>query len=360
MTVKKRILPLFAALAVAASGCSLMHDDLQKCPSGVDLKFVYDYNIDRADMFPAHVGAVTVYVFDEQGKFLTSKEEYNTATNRPLASPLYTMHLDLEPGKYSFIALAHQRSYNECLAGKGAKYRRTVLNTTHAMTDLGVTLDRTEGFVDSSAPLDTLWHGMGAQPIVVRDMEAASQTISLMRDTKNLTVSLHNLDAPANIDIQDFDISITAANGKIGYDNTLLDDEALTYTPYALWNTEFGTAGRAEGETTDDTDHLERTAHAALAFNRIMHYPAAADNARNAMLTITNRTTGKTVARINLPDCLAQGRGAFEHLNYSPQEFLDREHDYKLDFFLRGDTWQYVELSISVLAWSKRIQNIKL
>lgn len=352
---------LLAALAVAASSCSLMHDDLEECPSGVDLRFVYDYNIDRADMFPAHVGGVTVYVFDEQGKFVTSHEESNTAENRPLASPLYSMHLELAPGTYSFIALAHQRGYEECLSRPGAKYRRTVLSAgTHAATDLAVTLDRTNGQVEHAGmPLDTLWHGMGTQPVVVRDMEAATQTISLMRDTKNLTVSLHNLDDRSDIDIADFDIAITAANGKTGHDNSVLDDETLTYTPYALWNTSF-TAAAQRGEDDPAEDSLERTAHAALAFNRIMHYASAADNARNAMLTIANRTTGKTVARINLPDCLAQGRGAFEHLNYSPQEFLDREHDYKLDFFIKGDTWQYAELSISVLSWSKRIQNIKL
>lgn len=78
------------------------------------------------------------------------------------------------------------------------------------------------------------------------------------------------------------------------------------------------------------------------------------------MLVINSRRSGQTVARINLPDCLAQGRGAFEYLNYSAQEFLDREYDYKLDFFLRGDRWEYIDLSISVLSWSKRIQREEL
>lgn len=357
MTVKYGILSLVAVLSMAASGCSSIFDDLEPCSSGVDLKFVYDYNIDRADMFPDHVGAVTVYVFDEQGNYISSKEELNTPEEKPLAEPLYSMHLDLEPGTYSFIALAHQRGYDECLSNPGAKYRRSAMSPTRSTaSDLTVTLDREGGVVKHAGMhLDTLWHGMSAEPLTVRDMEAASQTISLMRDTKNLTISLHNLDNPADMDIDEFEIAITNDNGKIGHDNTLLDDETLTYTPYALWNTSFAT----KGEEGDQNDRLERTAHAALAFNRIMHYPDAADNNRNALLTITNRTTGKTVARINLPDCLAQGRGAFEYLHYSPQEFLDREHDYKLDFFIRGDKWQYAELSISILSWSKRIQNLE-
>ncbi|EKC70454.1 lipoprotein, partial [human gut metagenome] len=78
----------------------------------------------------------------------------------------------------------------------------------------------------------------------------------------------------------------------------------------------------------------------------------------NAILTITNKTTGEEVARINLADYLAQGRGAFEARHYSAQEFLDREYDYKLDFFLQGNQWKYVQLSISILDWSKRIQRV--
>ncbi len=44
--------------------------------------------------------------------------------------------------------------------------------------------------------------------------------------------------------------------------------------------------------------------------------------------------------------------------HYSAQEFLDREYDYKLDFFLQGNQWKYVQLSISILDWSKRIQRV--
>ena len=94
-------------------------------------------------------------------------------------------------------------------------------------------------------------------------------------------------------------------------------------------------------------------------FNRVVLHPVT-ENDKNAILSIWNRKTGEEVVRINLADCLAQGRGAFEHMNYSAQEFLDREYDYKLDFFLKGDQWQYMQLSISILDWSKRIQRADL
>ena len=53
---------LTAACAMTTS-CSMMQDDLDDCPTGLYLSFKYDYNLQRADMFNDHVGAVTVYVF---------------------------------------------------------------------------------------------------------------------------------------------------------------------------------------------------------------------------------------------------------------------------------------------------------
>ena len=117
-------------------------------------------------------------------------------------------------------------------------------------------------------------------------------------------------------------------------------------------------ASRAEFTTPEGTVQ-ERTAHAAMMFSRLVLHPAT-ENDKNAILSIWNKKTGEEVVRINLADFLAQGRGAFEALNYSAQEFLDREYDYKLDFFLKGDKWQYVKLGISILDWSKRIQRADL
>lgn len=355
------------ALAFTASvSCSLMHDDLPECPEGVDLTFVYDYNVQRADMFRHHVGGVTVYVFDENGRYVTEKEEFNTASSSPLAAEGYKMHLSLPEGVYSFIAVAHQKGTGEINAAPGAKLRRTEFSAGHPKENLNIRLDRVNGRVEhQGVHLDTLWHGMSTTPVRITDMEQAEHTISLMRNTNNLTVSLHQLDNPAAISHDDFDVTITDRNGLLAHDNSLLDDEELTYTPYAAWTTDFDD-GTPEGDTDTKAPGkgsraiAERTAHYGIAFNRLMHYSDPADNDRNARLVIVSRKTGEQVAQINLPDCLAQGRGAFEFYNYTPQEFLDREYDYHLDFFLKDGTWQYARLSISLLSWSKRIQNVSL
>ena len=43
---------------------------------------------------------------------------------------------------------------------------------------------------------------------------------------------------------------------------------------------------------------------------------------------------------------------------YTPQEFLDRAYDYKLQFFLQDGKlkYAYITISVNALSWSQRIQ----
>lgn len=327
----------------------LMHDDLPPCDMGVDLQFKYDYNVQRADMFKDHVGGLSVFVYDEQGNFIARHDAYNDATSQPLKDPNYAMRINLEPGKYRFATFAFQKKYEDALAQPGAKFQIALPQQGDNITSLHARLDREQGKVNNqSQPLDTLWQGLSNELVEVKDLQVTRHTIGLVRDTKQLTISLHQTDEPANINADDFSYQITNANGDISYDNSLLPDEELTYTPYYTWTTEFkDTEGNVK----------ERTAHAALMFSRLIWHPVE-ENDKNAILTITNKTTGEEVARIDLADYLAQCRGAFEAQHYSEQEFLDREYDYKLDFFLQGNQWRYAEIRISILDWVKRIQRV--
>lgn len=353
--VRCRAAVLCMVAATLLCGCDgLMHDDMEPCPQGIDLCFKYDYNVQRADMFNDHVGGLTVYVFDENGRFVMQQEENNTAAAAPLKDHSYTMHLSLQPGKYQFIALANQKSYQETLATNGAKFRRTELSVGDDMQTLQVKLDRNaDNTIDATAPLDTLWHGMSTHLTQVVTNKATRDTLSLMRDTKDLVISLHNIadNERANISADDFEFRIIDRNGWLNYDNSLHEDAEITYTPFDTWTTEFKDE---QGNVT------ERIAHAELTFSRLMYYANAADNAKNAMLYVINKKTGETVVQINLPYYLAQAREAFARYNYSEQEFLDREYQYKLDFFLQDGTWKEASLSISVLSWAKRIFNYEL
>lgn len=391
------ILPL-----IAAGSCTMIEDNVSDCPTGLYVRFVYDYNTARADMFKDHVGHVTLYVYDEDGNKVAERSVSNTAADAPLAGYAYAIHLnpaELPAGRYRLQAVAMQKDWDDALTTDGAKYRRTSVSDA---TSLSVTLDHaadpdfmtgTHTIEHQSAPLDTLWHTlkvmslepcdgsvapdlqrtsapysvypMEDQYVTVINDRATYATVSLIRDTKHLNLTLRQLELPEAVHHSDYEITLVDDNATVAHDNAVVTGKPLLYTPYAAWTTRFSNDGLevedsplARADDNDDGDYtVQRTAHFNLMFNRTMYHSNPDDC---GTLQIRNKKTGKTVARINLPYILAQGRTAYELYNYKPQEYLDREYDYHLDFLLRGDTWAYCDVVINVLGWSHRVQNHEL
>ncbi len=339
-----------------STSCSQMHEDMDDCPYGLYLSFKYDYNLQRADMFNDHVGAVTVYVFDEDGRYVTKQEEANVGSFAPLSSPLYQMHMNLEPGTYKFLVLAGQKSYDAQLEGQGARFVRTEPSAGDPMETLAVQLETLqEGdvfhVVNNGLPLDTLWHGMLLEEVQVSDARPTYKTVSLVRDTKKINVTLRELDDPTQMDVAKYDMYITDHNDRILWDNALDESHTVVYTPHQTWNTEDRTP--AFDSSGNPIEGIGRMAHADFMTSRLLYHD---DPAQDAILSVTNRETGIEVIRVNLPDLLSRLRTSEDIYRYQPQEFLDRGYDYQLEFFLKGDRLAYVNISISILGWSQRIQ----
>ena len=357
MKVRKLLLAL-VSLAMLSS-CDMMTEDEDITNCGLFVTFKYDYNLQRADMFGDHVGGVTLYVFDSEGRFVRTYENNNIPTMGMMIDGKYThamQVLDLPEGKYRLIALAHQKGYEATLATPGAKYHRSTLAVGDNNEKLTVKLDREAGtngsnpMVSNVAPLDTLWHGMtGAEVVEVKEAYKTVANISMVRDTKMLTIGLHNLDDPTGISTEEFDYYIVDRNGYLAYNNTLLPDDDLVYTPFYKWNT--------DNSDLNGGIATERTAHACLTFNRLVWHEKSDDN---ALLIIRNQNTGKEVCAIDLAYFLAQGRNAYDLFAYSRQEYLDRAYDFYLDFFIRNEKWQFAEVRINILSWAMRIQNVNL
>ena len=418
-TMRLKLSNIFASsilflCGMGASSCSMVEEDRSDCPTGLFVRFVYDYNTMRADMFKDHVGHVQVYVFDEKGRLAAERSVSNTDLNAPLSRYGYAMHFtpeELPAGhSYRIQAVAMQRDWTDALTTVGAKYRHSASPTEHSES-LTISLDHhnlpiegTQQYqVSDLAPLDTLWHTLkviahdptdtGAVPDIdktgkpysiypIEDQmvrlekeHATYATVSLIRDTKHLNLTLRHVDDPETVYATDYEVKIIDNNAHLSHDNTVLTHDSVRYSPYASWTSRLldnnkveiedihmGNPGQYHAPATRDLEEagppkvLQRTAHYNLMFNRLMF--DTDDIKNNALLEIHNKKTGKLVARVNLPYILSQGRQAYEIQNYGHQEYLDREHDYELDFFLKGDSWISVE--IHVLAWSKRIQNVEL
>lgn len=344
----KGVMAAALTLTVATSCHDMWHQDYSDCPNGVYVKFKYDYNLQRADMFNDHVGQVTLYVFDENGNYITQQTETNSALSSPLKDPNYMMHVEnLQPGKYQFLVLAGQNAYADQLTSGRAKFVRTAPSATgDKMQTLEVNLDHEnrgeyDEVVNNSLPLDTLWHGKLLEAVEVSSSKPSYATIPLVRDTKKINVALRDLDSPQDMDVNDYTMTIEDHNARILWDNSLDESRKLIYTPHATWN-------------TVDEDEQGKIAHADFMTSRILKHE---DYNLDGRLLIKSKETGNTVVNIDLPDLLSRLRTSEEY-SYSAQEFLDRAYDYKLQFFIQGGKLKYcyITISVNVLSWSKRIQ----
>ena len=158
------------------------------------------------------------------------------------------------------------------------------------------------------------------------------------------------------MDVADYDFFIYHRDLTMAYNHTTHDLEipadayTAVYTPYATWNT-------SDTDAPEARSTAGRTAHADFMTSRLYADGAEEDRAR---LVIRHRDTNHTVIEADLCNLLGQLRNYDETQRYTLQEFLDRGYDFRLTFFLKGGEWQYVEVSIGILGWSKRIQNVSL
>ncbi len=159
---------------------------------------------------------------------------------------------------------------------------------------------------------------------------------------------MREIDNPGDVSHEDYEVFIVDANGDVDCNNNLITPtDSLIYLPYAQWTTAYDGNG---------TMGVQRSAHYDLMFNRLKY---SASPKENAVLFIRKKSTNQDVAVLNLAEVLCEGRTAYEIYSYRPQEYLDREYDYRLEFFLKGEKWIEVSelyICIDVLSWAKRIQ----
>lgn len=344
------------------SGCSLFHDDLNPCAVKPDtytsVKFSYDYNTQQKDLFAEQVGAVSLYVFDENGYYLFDIERTNHGSEAGPATPGFQIDFttdQLVPGhSYTLYAVGHGNpgGYDATQATPGFE-RITDLASHHTAADFGLLLQRENGDVTNGGVLlDTLWATLTPCVLdipVERIPEEGDpqepdhiiqRTLPLMRVTNVLSVCFWQADFPTSIDPNRFEVKVDFANGNgnIGLTGELNDDEALTFRPF-----------RTRLETRSDESGARACVVADFGLSRIML-------GDNIVLTVRDNETGHETRVENLSKHLARGNEAFSAEGWSEQEYLDREYNYSLEFPFDGPVPKWIQVNVQVLGWSKRYQ----
>lgn len=415
LIIQKGIVAALAALTL--SSCDMMTEDLDDCPTGLYVNFVYDYNIQRADMLKDHVGGLTLYVYDESDRLVASKSMGEGQLSR-YGSYIHFTEQELAPDHtYRLMAIAQQ---HETLPAIGAKYRQTGNAVGTDWHQFFINLDHdaktingrgtTRGYADyyyvsNLEPLDTLWHTLttiispadeqpmqlnpamlipakceyswqrdgsirtnGQEKVSLVSGEPTYATVALIRDTKQLNITLRavNDNAADNmVKDEDYTVEIIDNNSQLDCENNLSNPaDTLVYTPYRQWTTTFvGTSQVAS----------ESAAHYDLMFNRLLYKNASVTDdqyailnmedvakSRNAVLLIRKKDTGEVIFGINLPYILASGRN-YQERYYHYQEYLDREYDYRLQFIIRGgrvdDIQLFIGAEVHIIPWTVRQQH---
>lgn len=327
-----KLLAVFACIIVMQSCDSLIYDGEGDCSVNYRVRFRYDYNMKYADAFAHEVNVVTLYMLDENGRVAYRFTEQGDL----LAEDDYAMTVTVEPGTYSLLAWC----------GTDDKRSFSVPDTEEG-NQLGCTLNRQyaadgSAFVDKD--LDRLFHGWLPDQYFGDTEGTYTYTVPLVKDTNTVRVVLQHLSGET-VDKDKFTFAITDNNGSMGWDNELLPDEHIKY--YA-WHTDSGEA------SIDQQQWGNATFSAAIAELTVPRLVKV----QQPRLTVTNKETGDTVLSIPLIDYALLVKG-FYNRDMDDQEYLDRQDEYDMVFFLdEGDRW--LDTYVYINSWKVVLHGIAL
>ena len=335
---KMKLKIIFSLAICTVSLTSCVYEGLERCPRGVSLEFVYDYNMEYADGFSSQVDCLTLYVYNEDGTWVGTWTE----TGDALKAKDYRMVIDLPEGNYRFVA------YGGLACGKHSFSVVTEPSEGTAIDGLQVQMAH-NGYVSDAQLHDMFW---GMVEASVDGELYKDVTLHMMKDTNNIRIVLQQADTGAEpIVISDYDITITDSNWLMAYDNSLVSGtQLLTYEPWSSGD------GLDVGDTGDGT---YSAAYAEFSLSRLVIPDNAGSSAaaRDPRLVIYSHREARTVVDIPLLKYLLLLKSE-RYSDMGDQEYLDRENLWSIVFLLNDYTWHDVNIIIN--NWTVRQEDIEL
>jgi hypothetical protein len=331
-----KIWTLLLFFAGSLASCNVLTEEEKDC--ALYVRFKYHMNMNFADALQNAVNSVTVYAFKDGVLAYQRTEE-----GELLKQNGYRMRIDeipyREKHKYDYITWAGEPD-NESFTipvltvGKSTK------------EDLFCQLNRAGNGVVST-DLEDLFHGMTNGQDYSRSASSAAGdevVIPLTKNTNNIRIVLQHLSGKP-VDVNKLNFTITDKNGLMNYDNMLLGEDVITYK---AWHKAQGSAGIGEQQEGVITE--VNLALADLTVARLM-----ADE--EPILVVTNDEE-EMVIRIPLVDyALLYKRLRYEDM--PDQEFLDRQDEYNMTFFL-DENYRWINQFIYINSWKVVLQESEL
>ncbi|MBO5892831.1 MAG: FimB/Mfa2 family fimbrial subunit [Alistipes sp.] len=313
-------------LAISTSSCenNLIYEGEGDCGTYYNISFKYDYNMKYADAFSKEVKSMDLFVFDSNDKLVKHVAVADGAT---IAADGFSIPLELPAGDYELLAWAGLMNMD------AFTLLADVVEGQTTKQELQVMLNSTNG--TSNEDLKPLFHG--AMPLnITSEPGTYNKTMSLVKDTNVIRILLQQ--SSDTIVAEKFRFEITADNGLLDYDNSLVAGNSVLYTP---WSVSSGTANTASVNRTR-ADAVSVVV-AELTINRMI-------DGKSPILTVWNNEENKAVLSIPIADYALLVKGNYNS-KMSSQEYLDRQDEYNMTFFLDEDG-KWLSASIIVNSWN--------
>ena len=330
-------------VAGCIASCSLVREELPECPMPVvELRFVYEYNMEFANAFHNQVDCLAAYFFDADGHLVATEK-----VNDPelLADENYRMYPQLPEGEYHVVAYGGMDCEN-------ASFSSSNMTDGSRLTDLQVHMNPGCLIDDSRRRLHN--HFYGSADFKVDLEEDSRATVKMMRNTNSIQIALqHTTGEP--IDCNDFIFEITDDNNDFDHENNLLATGEITYKPYNTANRSTGTVNK------DDNDGQLQEWHAALAqftTSRLVKRTEINNKRTSTTLHVRRAKDGETVFEISLINymLLFKTNNTAAGIDFmGDQEYLDRENTWNFVFFLKDGVW--LETRIIINDWEVRLNS---
>lgn len=324
---------LFLALTTSSCKNSFIYEGEGDCGTYYNISFKYDYNMKFADAFSREVKSLSLFVFDSTGKLV---ELHEVDDAEAIAADGFSIPLELAAGNYELLAwagLCAEESFDmlaDVQLGKTTKQ------------ELQVKIKSVEGVV--SQDLKPLFHGF--MPLAVTSEPGTfNQTMSLVKDTNVVRIVLQQMSDGVVAD--KFRYEITADNGMLNWDNGVVAGNDVLYN---AWSVTSGTAEVSPEYGTNAATRADQVSVAVAEFtiNRMI-------DGQSPILTIWNVEENEQVLSIPVADYALLVKGNY-NAQMSNQEYLDRQDEYNMTFFLDEDG-DWLSASIIINSWRVVLNN---
>lgn len=325
------------ATIVMASSCNSIFEDSDCNTSNNLIKFTYDYNLKNADAFNSEVEYVTLLAFDSKtGKLarrIDAKRSQLTADNE--------LSLQITPGSYDLLVWAGQYADNFDIADGQTDV--SSIEDFHCY----LRRDANSEVSDELSLFHAIQHVELPYATTGRPHRA---TVNLKKNTNTIRIVLQHLSGEPVV-ADNFEFKITDGNGWLNHDNTIRDNSPLTYRPYFTHSgsVDINTNPVRPPGATYSAAQYTTPSRAALGASLAEFGVSRLMMENNPTLTIINKAENRIVLEIPINDYALLVKG-YKHSHLSDQEYLDRQDEYNMTFFL-DESGHWIKTNIIINNW---------